>query len=100
MAASTAGKTAWRQYWILRDMNRSWVRLCPHIIGIILLTLATKYIPWVLGSDDRCCHLLDVHDSKQYEGVCYVSISFDCDACRSCDRRGAGAGPRPIPNQT
>ena len=29
----------------------------------------------------------------------YVSISFDCDACRSCDRRGAGAGPRPIPNQ-
>jgi len=41
-------------------MNRSWVRFRPHIIGIILLTLATKYIPWVLGSDDRCWHLFAV----------------------------------------
>ena len=38
----------------ITDMNRSWVRFRPHFMGIILLTLATKYIPWVLGSDDRC----------------------------------------------
>ena len=37
-------------------MNCSWVRFRPHFMRIILLTLATKYIPWVLGSDDRCWH--------------------------------------------
>jgi hypothetical protein len=56
-------------------MNRSWVRFRPHIIGIILLTLATKYIPWVLGPDDGCWHFSavpTVPSDVQFQGKAAV----------------------------